>query len=350
MNEGTTISLEDFAGQVVVLNVWGQWCAPCRGEADDLEEVYEQTKDLGVQFLGINVRDNQQRQGAGLRRSTAGRLPVDLRPVDAVAAGARAQLSDVGRPTTVVLDREHRVAAVFLTELLAERSATGRRTRRSRSGRGVDRERGSGAGMLMSGLRMRCSPPESATPSRTRRSPVRCCWPSARACSPGLVSFASPCVVPLVPGYLSYLAGVVGAEAPAVTADQAGARTTKVRDDGRLRVAGAAATVRRRLHRRLRARDGVGVRGDLGARRQPRTAHAHRRRRHDRHGTGVHRARFRPCRRDTRSRAAAASRAWPALRCSARCSRSAGPRASARRWPGSSRSRPAPKARPLRAV
>ncbi|MDN5757941.1 MAG: cytochrome c biogenesis protein CcdA, partial [Tomitella sp.] len=32
----------------------------------------------------------------------------------------------------------------------------------------------------------------------------------------GLVSFASPCVVPLVPGYLSYLAGVAGAEAPAV--------------------------------------------------------------------------------------------------------------------------------------
>lgn len=56
----------------------------------------------------------------------------------------------------------------------------------------------------------------------------------------GLVSFASPCVVPLVPGYLSYLAGVVGAEAPAVTAAQAGSRTTTVRDDGRLRVAGAA--------------------------------------------------------------------------------------------------------------
>ena len=32
----------------------------------------------------------------------------------------------------------------------------------------------------------------------------------------GLVSFASPCVVPLVPGYLSYLAGLVGAEAPAM--------------------------------------------------------------------------------------------------------------------------------------
>ncbi|KAA0020117.1 cytochrome c biogenesis CcdA family protein [Antrihabitans cavernicola] len=53
----------------------------------------------------------------------------------------------------------------------------------------------------------------------------------------GLVSFASPCVVPLVPGYLSYLAGVVGAEAPPVTASEA--VTTKVRT-GRGRVAGAA--------------------------------------------------------------------------------------------------------------
>lgn len=51
----------------------------------------------------------------------------------------------------------------------------------------------------------------------------------------GAVSFASPCVVPLVPGYLSYLAGVVGAEAPAVTVDQAPGRRPR-----RWRIAGAA--------------------------------------------------------------------------------------------------------------
>ncbi|WP_280382339.1 cytochrome c biogenesis CcdA family protein [Nocardia wallacei] len=57
----------------------------------------------------------------------------------------------------------------------------------------------------------------------------------------GLVSFASPCVVPLVPGYLSYLAGLVGAEAPPVTAAEAtGTRTTLVEKAGRMRVAGAA--------------------------------------------------------------------------------------------------------------
>ncbi|AEA27737.1 cytochrome c biogenesis CcdA family protein [Pseudonocardia benzenivorans] len=51
----------------------------------------------------------------------------------------------------------------------------------------------------------------------------------------GAVSFASPCVVPLVPGYLAYLAGLVGADTPAVTVADAGARR------GRFRVAGAAA-------------------------------------------------------------------------------------------------------------
>ncbi|GAA5101157.1 cytochrome c biogenesis CcdA family protein [Nocardia iowensis] len=65
----------------------------------------------------------------------------------------------------------------------------------------------------------------------------------------GLVSFASPCVVPLVPGYLSYLAGLVGAEAPPATVAQAqGAQSGSVaveaakRDAraGRMRVAGAA--------------------------------------------------------------------------------------------------------------
>ncbi|MFD0000356.1 cytochrome c biogenesis CcdA family protein [Nocardia sp. NPDC127526] len=56
----------------------------------------------------------------------------------------------------------------------------------------------------------------------------------------GLVSFASPCVVPLVPGYLSYLAGVVGAEAPPVTVAEAQRTTVIEKNRGRMRVAGAA--------------------------------------------------------------------------------------------------------------
>ncbi|EID53974.1 cytochrome c biogenesis CcdA family protein [Saccharomonospora xinjiangensis] len=49
----------------------------------------------------------------------------------------------------------------------------------------------------------------------------------------GAISFASPCVVPLVPGYLAYLAALVGADAPAVSVDEE-------RKKGRLAVVGAA--------------------------------------------------------------------------------------------------------------
>jgi len=58
------------------------------------------------------------------------------------------------------------------------------------------------------------------------------------ALSAGAVSFASPCVVPLVPGYLAYLAGLVGADAPPATETEAEARPAR---SGRWRVAGAAA-------------------------------------------------------------------------------------------------------------
>ena len=40
MEPGTQISLSDFEGQMVVLNAWGQWCAPCRAEVDDLCLLY----------------------------------------------------------------------------------------------------------------------------------------------------------------------------------------------------------------------------------------------------------------------------------------------------------------------
>jgi len=63
----------------------------------------------------------------------------------------------------------------------------------------------------------------------------------------GLVSFASPCVLPLVPGYLAYLAGLVGADAPPVTEAEAQAAGSvgeggvlTAQRTGRLRVAAAA--------------------------------------------------------------------------------------------------------------
>ncbi|QDQ94300.1 TlpA family protein disulfide reductase [Rhodococcus sp. WB9] len=120
MTEGKTTSLDDFEGQVVVLNVWGQWCGPCRGEANDLEQVYEETKDQGVSFLGINVRDNQQDKAQDFVIDNKVSYPSIYDPAmrTMIALGQNYPTSVI--PTTIVLDRDHRVAAVFLKELLAE--------------------------------------------------------------------------------------------------------------------------------------------------------------------------------------------------------------------------------------
>ncbi|MCQ4121934.1 TlpA disulfide reductase family protein [Rhodococcus tibetensis] len=120
MTEGKTTSLDDFEGQVVVVNVWGQWCGPCRGEANDLEQVYEATKDQGVAFLGINVRDNQQDKAQDFVINNKVSYPSIYDPAmrTMIALGANYPTSVI--PTTIVLDREHRVAAVFLKELLAD--------------------------------------------------------------------------------------------------------------------------------------------------------------------------------------------------------------------------------------
>ena len=120
MTEGKTTSLDDFEGQVVVLNVWGQWCGPCRGEANDLEQVYEETKDQGVSFLGINVRDNQQDKAQDFVIDNKVSYPSIYDPAmrTMIALGQNYPTSVI--PTTIVLDRDHRVAAVFLKELLVE--------------------------------------------------------------------------------------------------------------------------------------------------------------------------------------------------------------------------------------
>jgi thiol-disulfide isomerase/thioredoxin len=55
LEPGKQIKVSDYANQVVVLNLWGTWCPPCRAEAKELEQVYVNTKASGVQFLGIDL-------------------------------------------------------------------------------------------------------------------------------------------------------------------------------------------------------------------------------------------------------------------------------------------------------
>lgn len=113
-----TLSLSDFPGKVVVINVWGQWCGPCRAEIGELQRVYEETKDLGVQFLGIDVRDNNREAAVDFVTDRNVTFPSIYDPSmrTMIAFGGKYPTTVI--PSTLVLDRQHRVAAVFLRELL----------------------------------------------------------------------------------------------------------------------------------------------------------------------------------------------------------------------------------------
>ncbi len=115
-----TVSLDDFAGKVVVINVWGQWCAPCRSEIGELQRVYDATRKYGVAFLGIDVRDNNRDAAIDFVTDRKVTFPSIYDPAmrTMIAFGGRYPTTVI--PSTVVLDREHRVAAVFLRELLSE--------------------------------------------------------------------------------------------------------------------------------------------------------------------------------------------------------------------------------------
>lgn len=114
---GAPLSVSQFDGQVVVINLWGQWCGPCRAEAAGLEQVYTASKDSGVAFLGINVKDPQQDKPQDFVRDNKITYPSIYDPSlrSLVALGSKYPTSVI--PSTLVLDRQHRVAAVFLKAL-----------------------------------------------------------------------------------------------------------------------------------------------------------------------------------------------------------------------------------------
>ena len=124
MEPGTQISLSDFEDQMVVLNAWGQWCAPCRAEVDDLQEVQEHLTGRTVDgkpsgtILGINVRDYQPEISRDFLTDNGATYPSIYDPPFRTAAALGGIPTSV-IPTTVILDKQHRPAAVFLREVTA---------------------------------------------------------------------------------------------------------------------------------------------------------------------------------------------------------------------------------------
>lgn len=102
---GRTRNLSDFAGRVILLNIWATWCPPCREEMPALDRLEADIGGKGFMVLPLNIDD------AGIERGRSFYKEIDVRRLSLYwAEPLRVQLAFafVGLPTTLLIDREGR--------------------------------------------------------------------------------------------------------------------------------------------------------------------------------------------------------------------------------------------------
>ena len=115
--DGEKVSLADFRGKVVVVNVWGSWCGPCRAEAPMLAQASRDLAGKGVVFLGIDSRDPSKDAAKAFVR----RFDIPYASLydqqGATLLAFRGTLTPNSVPSTVVVDPQGRVAGSVLGNL-----------------------------------------------------------------------------------------------------------------------------------------------------------------------------------------------------------------------------------------
>jgi thiol-disulfide isomerase/thioredoxin len=115
--DGKRVSLADYAGKVVVLNVWGSWCSPCRAEAPMLAAAARDLRSRDVVFLGIDSRDPSRAAARAFLRRFDVPYPSLYDQRGSTLLAFRGTLTPNSVPSTVVIDTRGRVAASVLGEV-----------------------------------------------------------------------------------------------------------------------------------------------------------------------------------------------------------------------------------------
>jgi thiol-disulfide isomerase/thioredoxin len=116
--DGKQLDTADFKGKIVVLNVWGSWCAPCRAEAPNLVKVAKETESKGVQFVGINTRDTSTTPAVAFEKEYGVTYPSLYDPTGKLMLRfKKGTLNPQLIPSTLIIDRDGKVAARALQAL-----------------------------------------------------------------------------------------------------------------------------------------------------------------------------------------------------------------------------------------
>jgi thiol-disulfide isomerase/thioredoxin len=101
--QGEAMSLADFRGKVVLLNIWATWCAPCRREMPTLERLQAELGGADFEVVALSI----DRKGLSVVKEFYEELGLRELGMYVDASGkASRELSALGVPTTLLLDRE----------------------------------------------------------------------------------------------------------------------------------------------------------------------------------------------------------------------------------------------------
>ncbi|MET9548155.1 MULTISPECIES: TlpA disulfide reductase family protein [unclassified Streptomyces] len=101
-----------YKGKILVINVWGSWCAPCRAEAPNFVKVAKETKAKGVQFVGINTRDPERGPAIEFEKAHKVPYPSVYDPTGKLMLRfPQGSLNPNAIPSTLVVDRDGKIAA-----------------------------------------------------------------------------------------------------------------------------------------------------------------------------------------------------------------------------------------------
>lgn len=111
--DGRPVSTADYRDKVLVLNVWGSWCPPCREEAPALQRASVKTADV-AQFIGITTKDADPAQPRAFVRVNEITYPSIFDPTGKTLLTFAGTLPPSAIPSTLIVDQQGRLAARVL--------------------------------------------------------------------------------------------------------------------------------------------------------------------------------------------------------------------------------------------
>jgi len=118
--DGSKFKISEKKGTVLLLNIWGIWCGPCRAEMPHLVELQDQYRDKGFEVIGLNVGDNelQPENIDAIKKFAANFNPPITYTLARSSTAATGEFYRVTKqqvvPQTLLVDREGKLRGMFI--------------------------------------------------------------------------------------------------------------------------------------------------------------------------------------------------------------------------------------------